>query len=58
MRDMDWVSVITCIWYSIHSSDQSHIHIKTLVWIYAEESDIFVVLSFHLLKVISDDNAA
>ncbi len=24
----------------------------------AEESDIFVVLSFHLLRVISDDSAA
>ncbi len=57
-REMDIASVITCIWYSIHSSAQSHIHNKTLVWMSAEESDIFVVLSFHLLRVISDDRAA
>ncbi len=55
MRERD---VITCIWYSIHSSAQSHIHNKTLVWISAEESVIFVVLSFHLLRVISDGSAS
>ncbi len=27
-RDIDWTSVSTCIWCSIHSSDQSHIHNK------------------------------
>ncbi len=46
---MDWASVIICIWYSIHSSVQSHIHNKSLLWMPTEESDIFVVLSFHLL---------
>ncbi len=52
-REIDWASVITCIWFNIHSSAQSHIRNKTLVWMSAEESDIFVVLSFHLLRVIS-----
>ncbi len=33
MREMDWASVITCIWNSIHSSDQSYIQHKTLVYI-------------------------
>ncbi len=37
-RETRWVSVITCIWYSIHSSAQSHIHNITLVWMSAEES--------------------
>ncbi len=49
-REMDWASVIICIWYSIHNLAQSHIHNKTLVWMSAEESNIFVVLSFHLLS--------
>ncbi len=55
MRERD---VITCIWYSIHSSVQSHILNKTLVWISAEESVIFDVLSFHLLRAIFDGSAA
>ncbi len=55
MRERD---VITCIWYRIHSSVQSHILNKTLVWISAEESVIFVVLSFHLLRAIFDGSAA
>ncbi len=55
LREIDWASVIICNWYSIHSSPQSHIHNKTLVWMSAEESDIFVVLSFH--HVIPDDSA-
>ncbi len=40
-------------WYrrhSIHSSAQSHIHNKTLVWMSAEENNIFVVLSIFYLK--------
>ncbi len=50
--------MITCIWYSIHSSVQSHIHNKSLDWMSTKESNIFVALSFHLLRVISDDRAA
>ncbi len=48
MSEMDWTSVITCIWL-IQSSSQSHIQNKTLVWMCAEESDI-VVVSFQLLR--------
>ncbi len=61
-RLTDWLSVITCLWYGIHSSAQSsYINIftkKNLFWMSTEESDIFVVLSFHLLGFISDDSAA
>ncbi len=51
--EIDWASVIKLIWSSIHSSDQSHILNKTLVWM----SD-GLVLSFHLLRVIPDDSPA
>ncbi len=50
---MDWASMITWIWYSIHSSAQSHFH---NIRIYAEERNIFVVLSFYLLMVIFNDS--
>lgn len=31
-RDIDWVSLIICIGYSIYSSGQSHIHNEKVVW--------------------------
>ncbi len=45
-QEIDWTISITCIWFRIHSSDQSHILIKTLVWM----SDR-LVLSLNLLRV-------
>ncbi len=42
--------MITWILYSIHSSAQSHFH---NIRIYTKERNIFVVLSFYLLMVIS-----
>ncbi len=52
LRERKWASVINWIRYSVHSSDQFHIHKKALVWMSAKESNIFVVLYFHLLMVI------
>ncbi len=49
-REMDWASVITCIWI-IYSSAQSHIQNKAwMSWMFeCPESDIAVV-SFQLLR--------
>ncbi len=57
-REIDWVSVTTCFWHSIHSSAKSPVQHKTLVLMSAQESDFFVILFFHLLRWISDDSAA
>ncbi len=54
MREMDWASVITCFWYRIHSSAQSHIHKNISLNVHWGHT----VLSFHPLRVISDDGTA